>query len=439
MSLLHRDEPPAKWVFYSGAMASQSTHTEDVDALVAAFNPMAPDQIENPYPNYARLRRERPVFYSPMFDLWVVTRYADIAEVERDTERFSSMGALDARAEPHPAVRNVLAQGYSQFQSLVQSDPPNHTRMRAVFGGALSPQRIAAMESSIRATTNGLIDGFIRDGQGDLVQQFAYPLPAFVICDLLGVPREDMQQLKIWSDDKTLLMSATAPIEQQVDSAHGFIAMERYFKEKIHERSRKPREDLLTLLVPESMGGTAPMSEQEAVCNAMDLFSAGHETTTGLIGNGLWLLLEHPEQLQAVKDDPSLLPGAIEEILRKEPPVRGFFRQVMTDTTLGGVSLPKGARTFILYEAGNHDETQFSEPERFDIQRTDARKHLAFGKGIHFCVGAPLARLEGRIAFEQILRRLPNLRSSTEESPVRRPYLMLRGFEHLPLVWDVPA
>ena len=409
------------------------------DDVAGAFNPMAPDQIENPYPLYTRLRREQPVFYSPMFGLWVVTRYADIAEVERDTERFSSVGALDARAEPHPEVARVLKQGYSKFLSLVQSDPPDHTRMRAVFGRALSPQRVAAMEASIRATANGLIDGFVGDGQVDLVQQFAYALPGFIICDLLGVPRSDMQQLKGWSDDKTALMSATAPIEQQVECAHGFIAMERYFKELLHARSRKPREDLLTLLVPESMGGTAPMSEQEAVCNAMDLFSAGHETTTGLIGNGMWLLLKHPEQLKAVKEDPSLLPDAIEEILRKEPPIRGFFRQVTRDTTLGGVSIPKGARTFIMYESANHDETQFTEPERFDIHRADAKKHMAFGKGIHFCVGAPLAKLEGRVAFEQLLQRLPNVRLRTDEPTVRRPYLMLRGFEHLPIAWDVPA
>lgn len=295
------------------------------------------------------------------------------------------------------------------------------------------------MEPAIRATTNGLIDGFVSDGQGDLIQQFAYALPGFIICDLLGVPRADMQQLKGWSDDKTVLMSATAPIEQQVECAHGFIAMERYFKEKLLERSRKPREDLLTLLVPQSMGGTAPMSEQEAVCNAMDLMSAGHETTTSFIGSGLWLLLTSPEQLKAVKEDLSLLPDALEEMLRKEPPIRGFFRQVTTDTTLGGVSLPKGARLFILYESGNHDETQFSDPDRFDIRRTDAKKHLAFGKGIHFCVGAPLAKLEGRIAFEQLLQRLPNLRLRTDEPAVRRPYLMLRGFEHLPIAWDVPA
>ncbi|WP_375765725.1 cytochrome P450 [Archangium gephyra] len=405
----------------------------------AQFNPMAPDQLDNPYPLYARLRRERPVFYSPMFDLWVVTRYADISEVEKDTARFSSVGALDARAEPHPEVRAVLAQGYSQFLSLVQSDPPDHARVRAVFGKALNAQRISAMEPVIRATADALIDGFLRDGKADLIQQFAYALPGFIICDLLGVPRSDMEQLKRWSDDKTLLMSATAPIEQQVQSAHGFIAMTRYFQEQLHERRRHPREDLLTLLVPQSLGGTAPLSEQEAVCNAMDLFAAGHETTTGLIGNGMWLLFKAPEQLEAVREDPSLLPNAIEEMLRVEAPIRGFFRTVMADTTLSGVTLPKGARAFILYASGNRDETQFTEPDRFDIRRAEAKRHLAFGKGIHFCVGAPLAKLEGRIAFEQLLRRLPGLRLRTDELPVPRPYFMLRGFEHLPIAWDVPA
>ncbi|KFA90642.1 hypothetical protein Q664_27015 [Archangium violaceum Cb vi76] len=401
------------------------------------FNPMAPDQLHDPYPLYARMRRERPVFYSPMFDLWVVTRYADISEVEKDTARFSSVGALDARAEPHPEVRAVLAQAYPRFLSLVQSDPPDHARVRAVFGRALSAQRIAAMEPTLRETADALIDGFIRDGKADLIQRFAYALPGFIICDLLGVPRSDMEQLKRWSDDKTLLMSATAPIEQQVQSAHGFIAMERYFREQLHERRRHPREDLLTLLVPQSMGGTAPLSEQEAVCNAMDLFAAGHETTTGLIGNGLWLLLNAPEQWKAVREDPSLLPNALEEVLRMESPIRGFFRTVMADTALSGVTLPKGSRAFILYASGNRDETQFTEPDRFDIHRADAKKHLAFGKGIHFCVGAQLAKLEGRIAFEQLLRRLPGLRLRTDEAPVFRPYFMLRGFEHLPIAWDV--
>ncbi|KFE63179.1 cytochrome P450 [Hyalangium minutum] len=407
--------------------------------ITQQFNPMAPEQLEDPYPLYARMRRELPVFHSSMFDLWVVSRYSDIAEVEKDPSRFSSAGALDARSEPHPEVLRVLQQGYAKFVSLVQSDPPDHTRTRAVFGKALSAHRIAAMEPEIRATADALIDGFIQEGRADLIQQFAYALPGYLICDLLGVPRSDMEQLKRWSDEKTLLMSATAPLEQQVQAAHGFIAMQRYFIEKLEERSKSPREDLLTLLVPQSMGGSAPLSHQEAVCNAMDLMAAGHETTTGLIGNGMGLLFRHPEQFQALRVAPELLPNAIEEMLRMEAPIVGFFRTVTTDTQLGGVSIPKGARLFILYASGNRDETQFSEPERFDIHRADAKKHLAFGKGIHFCVGAPLAKLEGRIAFEHLLRRLPNLRLHTDEAIVRRPYFMLRGFEHLPITWDLSA
>ncbi|EPX63765.1 putative cytochrome P450 hydroxylase [Cystobacter fuscus DSM 2262] len=403
------------------------------------FNPMAPDQIEDPYPLYARMRRERPVFYSAPFELWVVTRYEDIAEVKNDPSRFSSAGALDARSEPHPEVLQVLQQGYVRFVSLVQSDPPDHTRMRAVFGKALSAQRIAAMEPEIRATADLLLDGFVRDGEADLIQRFAYALPGLIICDLLGVPRSDMEQLKRWSDDKTLLMSATAPLERQVEAAHGFLAMQRYFIEQLEERRKHPREDLLTLLVPQVMGGTAPLSHQEAVCNAMDLMAAGHETTTGLIGNGMWLLLQAPEQLQSLRDDLTLLPNAIDEMLRMEAPIRGFFRTVTAQTQLGGVQLPKGSRVFIVYASGNRDETRFSEPDRFDIRRADAKKHLAFGKGIHFCVGAALAKLEGRIAFEHLLRRLPNPRLRTDAATVRRPYFMLRGFEHLPIAWDCPV
>ncbi|OJH39550.1 cytochrome P450 [Cystobacter ferrugineus] len=417
-----------------------STRAESSQSDVAQyFNPMAPDQIEDPYPLYARMRRERPVFYSAPFDLWVVSRHADIAEVENDPSRFSSAGALDARSEPHPEVLQVLEQGYVRFVSMVQSDPPDHTRMRAVFGKALSAQRIAAMEPEIRATADMLLDRIVRDGKADLIQQFAYALPGLIICDLLGVPRSDMEQLKRWSDDKTLLMSATAPLEHQVEAAHGFIAMQRYFIEQLEERRKHPREDLLTLLVPQSMGGTAPLSHQEAVCNAMDLMAAGHETTMGLIGNGMWLLLQAPEQLRALREDLELLPNALDEMLRMESPIRGFFRTVISQTQLGGVQLPKGSRVFIVYASGNRDEERFSEPERFDIRRADARKHLAFGKGIHFCVGAPLAKLEGRIAFEHLLRRLPNLRLRTDAAAVRRPYFMLRGFEHLPIAWDPPV
>ena len=403
------------------------------------YNPLDPAHLEDPYPVYARARREQPVFHSPVLDLWVVTRYADIVEVEKNPAVFSSVGALDARTEPHPEVRAALSEGYVKFLALVQSDPPDHTRIRAVFGKALSPQRVAALEPSIRATADALIDGFVRDGEADLVRQFAYLLSGSVVCDLLGVPRSDLGQLKRWSDDKQILMAAHESVERQVECARGFVALQRYFADHLEDRRQRPRDDLLTLLVPSELGGTAALSHQEAVCNAIDLLAAGHETTTDLISNGTWLLLHDPLQMQALRDDPGLIPNAIEEMLRMEAPVHGFFRSVTADADVGGVTVPKGARVFIVYGSGNRDEAQFSDPDRLDIRRADAKNHLAFGKGIHFCVGSVLARLEGRVAFEHLLRRLPNLRKQAGKAAVRRPYIVLRGFEHLPIAWDVPA
>jgi cytochrome P450 len=228
-------------------------------------------------------------------------------------------------------------------------------------------------------------------------------------------------------------------VQHQVECARDFIALQRYFAGHLEARRQRPGDDLLSLLVPESMGGTAPLSHQEAVSNAIGLLAAGHETTTDLIGNGLWLLLHSPEQLRALREDSSLFPNAIEEMLRMEAPVRCFFRKTTRETQVGGVCIPRGERVLVVYASGNRDEAQFAMPDRFDIRREEAKRHLSFGKGIHFCLGSILARLEGRIAFEHLLRRLPNLRLAPGGRAVRRPYFILRGFEHLSLTWDLPA
>lgn len=404
-------------------------------SLGAIFNPFAPEQRDNPYPIYARARLEEPVFYSPTLDLWVISRYADIAAVIRDTDRFSSFNSLYVKAEPIPEVSAVLRDGYEQFSSLVQSDPPDHTRVRAVFGKAFTPQRVAALEGRISEITRELIDAFARDGRAELVSQLALPMPGFVICDLLGVPRAEMKQLRVWHEDKQALMAAQAPPEVQVANAHGYVAMQRYFKAQIEARRADPRDDLLTLLVPEEIGGSAPISMQEAVCNAMDLLAAGHETTTALIANGMDILLDRPDITQALRADRSLLPGAIDEMLRFESPIRGFFRAVTADAEVAGVRIPKGSRVYLLYGSGNRDEAEFPGADRFDMRRKDASKHLAFGKGIHFCVGSLLARTEARIAFEQLLDRLPGLRRG--EGPMRRSdFIIMRTYDSLPIAWD---
>jgi cytochrome P450 len=401
------------------------------------FDPFAPDQLEDPYPLYTQARREQPVFYSPRLDMWIVTRYDDICAVVKQPQRFSSAEALEASSVLPDPVNAVIETGYLKFQSLVQTDPPDHARVRGVFGKVLTPQRVAALEPRIRELCNQLIDDFIQDGHADLITQFAFPLPGLVICDLLGVPREDMLRVKRGHEGRQALMSAHDSVEHMVAAAREYVSLQHYFIQHLEQRVAQPQDDLLTLLAPAEIGGTSPLTMQEAVCNAIDLFAAGHETTTDLIGNGLSLLLAHPEQMQALRDDPTLIPAAIEEMLRMEAPVRGMFRMTTDEVTLGDVRLPKGVKLLVLYGSGNRDERQFSNPDVFDIRRKDASKHLSFGKGIHFCIGSVLARLEGRVAFELLLQRLPGLRRNSERPAVRRPFLILRAYDHFPIAWDL--
>lgn len=406
--------------------------------LRTAFDPLSPEQIEDPYPIYARARREQPVLFAESLGAWVVSRYADIAAVTRDTVRFSSAGALESSAVFPGEVTDILKTGFLEFQSLVQSDPPDHTRVRNIFNRALSPQRVAALEPKIRAIADELIDEFVHDGEVDLIDRFAFPLPGAVIGELLGIPRADLPQLKRWSNAKQILLAGVAPPELMAGCAREFVALQRYFAAHLEARVGEPRGDLLTLLAPVAIGGAAPLTMQEAVCNAVDLLAAGHETTTDMIGNGMHLLFDHPGQLAALRADSSLVPDAVDEILRMEAPVRGLFRRVTVDTSLAGVALPAGARLFLLYGSANRDEAAYPEPDRFDIRRRPATPHLAFSKGIHYCVGNALARLEGRVALERLLARLPGVRRHDVHPPQRRAFIILRGYERLPIAWDAP-
>lgn len=419
-------------------MAIQASPTDALTGAFdpGAFNPFAPDQLDNPYPIYAQARRDQPVFYSPRCDLWVVTRYDDICTVVKQPHLFSSAQALEsANILPDP-VRAMLPPGSCAFPSLVQTDPPDHARVRAVFGKVLTPLRVAALEPRIRALTNELIDTFIDDGEVDLIPQFAFPLPALVICDLLGIPRTDMPRVKHWHAGLMVLLFGNDPGADLVAAAHEYLALQHYIIAHLEQRVHAPQDDLLTLLVPTEIGGSAPLSMQEAVCNAIDLFGAGHETTTALIGNGLSLLLDHPAQMHALREHPELLPNAIEEMLRMEAPVRGLFRLTTGEALLGDTRLPKGARLLVLYGSGNRDAAHFADPDTFDIRRTDASNHAAFGKGIHFCIGSVLAKLEGRVAFERLLQHLPGLRRDSKRPAVRQPFLTMRCYGQLPIAWD---
>lgn len=397
--------------------------------------PFESPQLENPYPFYARARREEPVFYNPKLDLWYVSRYEDVATVLKDAARFSSAGAQDPNFELPLSVREILQQGYPPTPSLVNNDPPSHTRVRRYTSKAFTAASMAQLEPRIRQLTNELIDGFIHEGRVDLIGRFSYPLPTRVILGIVGVPAEDADQIRQWSEDWSALFFAPMPVERQLECARSVIAYQRYMTELIEQRRRQPCNDLTSDMVKTALeDGSLSVAELVHVLNLV--LTAGHLTTTNLIANCMYLLLTHPEQWAAVQKEPRLIPSAIEETLRYESPLLGNIRTTTETVELGGATLPKGSRLIVLFASGNRDESVIPEAERFNIQREGSPTHFAFGRGIHFCIGAALARLEGQIALEQLIKRLPGLRLAREQVLKYAPSLVHRGFQQLELEWE---
>jgi cytochrome P450 len=397
------------------------------------FNPLIPPQLDDPYPAYARARREAPVFFSPIFGLWIVTRHDDVCAAAQDTARFSSrVIGIDVPAE----VSAVLPAAY-HTPSLVNNDPPSHTRLRGLLGRSFAPQRIAHMEPHVRSVAAGLIDAFARDGRVDLMEGFAYELPLRIILEMLGVPLEDGRDMKRWSDDWRTLSTPGLTTDKQLACVESVKAFERYILAAAEHRRREPRDDLLSHVIVAGPGGEPPAGDAELVNLFMQLLFAGHETVTTAIGNAVLLLLGHPEQLAAVREDPGLIPAVVEESLRFEAPTQGMFRTTTEEVELGGVRIPQGARVFLLFGSANRDEGQFEAADTFDVQRRDAGRHLAFGRGLHFCIGASLARLEVRIALEELLGRLPGLRLQPGERQDYVSNLILRNPKHVRVVWDL--
>ena len=402
------------------------------------FDPLDPEQRADPYPVYAALRRDAPVTYVPGLDLWVVTRYDDVVAVVKDDETFSSRNALrSSPREPLAEVRAVLAEGYPEMPIIVDSDPPLHTRIRRPITKAFTPRRIAELEPRIEAIALELVDGFAGDGEADVVERFAWPLPLRVMGELIGVPAGDLPWLHERSRDWLSLYQATGSVEEQVEAARGTVELQRYFVQALEERARDPRDDLMGALLAANAEDPEPISVVELAGVPLDLIVAGHVTVTRAIGSSLVLLLEHPDELEALQGDPALVPGAIEELLRLESPAQGLFRETTRDVELGGVVLPRGARLMVHFGAANRDEAVFGpDAEAFDPRREDARKHVAFGKGIHVCIGAPLARLELRLALPLLLERLPNLRRADDGPLAYDPIFFARGLASLRLRWD---
>lgn len=414
------------------------SRTSDTPGLGPEYNPLVSPQLEDPHPFLARARREEPVFFSTTLGAWVVTRHADISAVVADTARFSSAESITVGAATMPPeVVQTLMDGYPLVPSLVDNDPPAHTRFRGLVSKAFTGRRLTEKEPFIRILVDELIDSFRLEGQADLFLRFAHPLSSSIIAEILGIPRADISRFRRWSDDLSTVLAAHGPVAHQVACARGVVDLQRYLAAALEERKTSPREDLLSDIVTEGQAMTPPMSMAELVSLLMQVHFAGHETTAGLIVGAVELLLNNPEQLRALRADPGLTAGAVEEAVRMVSPVHAMFRTALEQVEIGGVTIPKGAHIRLVYASANRDEARFHEPERFDIRRPDVKKHLAFGQGLHFCIGAPLARLEARLALEALLRRLPGLRLVPGQQPGFLRSVTVRRHESLEVAWDV--
>jgi pimeloyl-[acyl-carrier protein] synthase len=398
------------------------------DPELSLFQLLDPAVVADPYPLYRRLRTEDPVHWDPFLHAWVVTRYADVVTV---LHRFS------ARATPTPEQLEALGLGgltpvaQVMVRQMLFMDPPAHTRIRGLASQAFTPRRVERLREHLQDIVDDLLDRVIPGGRMDVLADFANPLPAIVTAEMLGVPPGDHGQLKAWSAD---FAEALGAFQHDPDRAVKIVAateeMTRYFQSAIREQRRRPGDGLIHAFLTAEIDGDR-LTEDEVVANCIITMVGGQETTTNLIGNGILSLLRHRAELDRLLADPALIPSAVEELLRFESPSQQTTRVAPEDAVLGGKSIRAGQAVIAVMGAGNRDPERFADPDRLDVERTDNR-HLAFGWASHFCFGAPLARLEGQIAFATILRRLPNL--GLEPGPiVWRPHLALRGLTALPV------
>jgi cytochrome P450 len=389
------------------------------------FDILSPSFLADPYPMYALLRTMAPVAYQePRF---IVSRYNDVVAMLRDP-RFGRAG-FDA------FMHHAFGPGplFESFQrSMLFLDPPDHTRLRGLATRAFTPRAVERLRATIQTLVGQLLDDLAASGGGDLVAAFAYPLPMRVICELMGVPPDDREEFRVWTDavGRSLQFTTMTP-EILADGNEAADCLTQYFRALVAKRRIKPRDDLLgALIAAEDEAGR--LTEDELLATAILLFVAGHETTVNLIANGTLALLRHPDQWQLLRDDPALIRPAVEELLRFESPVQFVSRVALADAEVGGVPIPAGRIVSMSIGSANRDPGRFPDPDRLNIRRAD-NQHLSFAAGPHYCLGAALARVEGEIAFTALAERIPDLQLATDTFSWRNN-IVLRGVQSLPVI-----
>lgn len=401
------------------------------DPNLSLYRLLDPAVLADPYPLYRRLREEDPVHWDPFLHTWVATRYDDVVTV---LHRFS--------ADRTPSPEQMTVMGLGSIEPIAQvmvkqmlfMDAPAHTHLRKLCSTAFTPRRVERMADQIQDIANRLIETVVASGRMDVVADFASPFPAIVTARLLGVPESDHQQLKAWSADFAELLGNFQHNPDRVGRVLRSVEdMSAYFRDAIDQQRRKPRDGLIRSLMDAEVEGLR-LTEDEVIANTIVTMVGGQETTTNLIGNGLLTLLRQPEQLAELRDNPTIMESAVEELLRYESPSQHTARLAPEDIMLGGKLIRKRDAVMAVMAAANRDPDRFPDPDRLDLSRRDNR-HLAFGWAAHFCFGAPLARLEGQIAFSALLRRFPGLALATDRVSWREN-LGLRGLKSLPVTFQ---
>ncbi len=410
---------------------------EDVDL----FDPATQ---HDPYAAYRVLRDEAPVWRMPRTGWFVVTRYDDIAEVVRRPEVYSMrVGAkLGNPYQSDPEVSRIFRdEGWTNPGSL-STDPPLHSQYRSLVDVAFTAKRVRALQPAIEKLVHALVDALTAGGatQVEFIRRFCTPLPMMVITERLGLPLHDLPRLKAWSESWVLPFAMNLPPEERRRVARSNVELQHYLVAKLEEKRRSPGEDILSDLVQARFQGERPLDTRELLSIAEQVLVGGNETTTNALAWGMKLLIENPDQQALLRQDPSLVPDFVEEVLRLESPTQGLFRVTARDAVLRGVELPEGSLVQLRFGAANRDPRQFPDPDRLDVRRANARTHLAFSQGPHVCLGAPLARQEMQIAFRVLLERLDGLAFSPGRNDFRTvPGFTLRALRELHVDFRAPG
>jgi len=418
---------------------------------VSALFDRRQEALRCPYPLFDELRDEAPLVYHDRLGAWIATTYDASRAILRDTANWSSksptspgpresaMTEAMATLSQEPAMAQAFEKMLSGRQTaavLLNADPPDHVRQRRVVNAAFRPDRIRSLEPTVRQRSDELIRSFVQRGSVEFVSEYAVLLPMRIIADALGVGDDDLLMFKQWSDDLVIPIGNASP---SVDQVRDFITSTRdfadYFSEKLERRAREPQDDLLSDVANAELDGER-LTHAEQISMCQQFLVAGNETTTKLIANMANRFATEPGLQGSIDADRTLIPSFVEESLRFEAPVQGLFRQAKHDVTVDGVTVPAGDHVWVVYAAANHDGAKFECPAEFDATRSNAREHLSFGNGEHFCIGAGLARAEAQIAVEAMLDHLPNLRFADQHTPLYEDSFILRGLTTLHLDFD---